>query len=122
MFAHPTLVYLAPIVVVAALLLAGSAAYARHAGGSARVVSAVVLLLLIPAADIAIALAQRVIAWAIPPRRLPRFEFTGPIPAEARTMVVVPTMLTSEPAVASLLEHLEVLALGNLDPSIHFAI
>ena len=121
-FAHPTLVYLAPIVVVAALLLAGSAAYGRHAGASARVVGAVVLLLMIPAADIAIALAHRVIAWAIPPRRLSRFEFTGPIPAEARTMVVVPTMLTSEASVASLLEHVEVLALGNLDPCIHFAI
>ena len=37
-------------------------------------------------------------------------------------MVVVPTLLTSVDAVAALLEHLEVLALGNLDPHIHFAI
>ncbi|OLC45204.1 MAG: carbohydrate-binding protein [Acidobacteria bacterium 13_1_40CM_65_14] len=121
-FAHPTLVYLAPIALVAALLLAGSAAYVRHAGGSARAIAAVVLLLLIPAADIAIALAQRVIAWAIPPRRLPRLEFAGRIPDQARTMVVVPTMLMSEASVAALLEHVEVLALGNLDPCIHFAI
>src|SRR3989442_11050159 len=33
-FAHPTLVYLAPIALVAALLLAGSPAYGRHPGGS----------------------------------------------------------------------------------------
>ena len=37
-------------------------------------------------------------------------------------MVVVPTLLTSVAGVAALLEHLEVLALGNLDPRIHFAI
>ena len=37
-------------------------------------------------------------------------------------MVVVPTLLTSAESVAALLEHIEVLALGNLDPRIHFAI
>ena len=37
-------------------------------------------------------------------------------------MVVVPAMLTSVAGVATLLEHLEVVALGNLDPRIHFAI
>jgi cyclic beta-1,2-glucan synthetase len=37
-------------------------------------------------------------------------------------MVVVPTLLTSVAGVAELLEHMEVLALGNADPRIHFAI
>ena len=37
-------------------------------------------------------------------------------------MVVVPTLLTTVASVAALLEHVEVLALGNLDPRIHFAI
>ena len=36
--------------------------------------------------------------------------------------MVVPTLLTSVPAVTGLIEHIEVLALGNLDPRIHFAI
>jgi cyclic beta-1,2-glucan glucanotransferase len=121
-FAHATLLYLGPIALMTAALLAGSAAYALREGASARVVAALVLLLLIPAADMAIALAQRVIAWAIPPRRLLRLDFSGGIPADARTMVVVPTMLTSTASVAALLEHVEVLALGNLDPRIHFAI
>ena len=121
-FAHATLLYLGPIAVMTAVLLTGSAAYARHEGASGRAVAALVLLLLIPAADVAIALAQRVIAWAIPPRRLPRLDFSDRIPDNARTMVVVPTMLTSTASVAALLEHVEVLALGNLDPHIHFAI
>jgi cyclic beta-1,2-glucan synthetase len=121
-FAHATLLYLGPIAVMTALLLTGSAVYARHEGASLRVLAALVLLLLIPAADIAIGLAQRVIAWAIPPRRLPRLDFSDRIPDDARTMVVVPTMLTSTASVAALLEHVEVLALGNLDPRIHFAI
>ncbi len=36
--------------------------------------------------------------------------------------MVVPTLLTSVEGVERLLEHLEVLALGNLDPHVHFAI
>ena len=36
-------------------------------------------------------------------------------------MVIVPTMLTSSAGVDTLLHHVEVLALGNLDPCIHFA-
>ena len=60
-----------------ALLLAASAAYAPARGRlAARSLVVALLLLLIPAADIAIALAQRVIAWAIPPRRLPRLDFS----------------------------------------------
>jgi cyclic beta-1,2-glucan synthetase len=37
-------------------------------------------------------------------------------------MVVIPTMLASEHGVQTLLEHLEVVAIGNIDPHIHFAI
>ncbi|OFV90071.1 MAG: carbohydrate-binding protein [Acidobacteria bacterium RIFCSPLOWO2_02_FULL_64_15] len=121
-FAHATLLYLGPIAAITALLLTGIAAYARHEGASARLLVALMLLLLVPAADIAIALAQRAIAWAIPPRRLPRLDFSDHVPEDARTMVVVPTMLTSTASVLELLEHVEVLALGNLDPRIHFAV
>ncbi|MBZ5559424.1 MAG: DUF3131 domain-containing protein [Acidobacteriia bacterium] len=120
--AHATSFYLGPIAIVTAALLVGAAAYARHEGAGVRVLTALALLLLIPAADIAIALAQRAVVWAIPPRRLPRLDFSERVPDNARTMVVVPTMLTSVGGVAALLEHVEVLALGNLDPRIHFAI
>ncbi|MGH7339721.1 MAG: GH36-type glycosyl hydrolase domain-containing protein, partial [Candidatus Rokuibacteriota bacterium] len=65
---------------------------------------------------------QRLSARWAPPRRLPRLDFSGGIPDNARTMVVIPTLLTSVRGVAELIEHVEVLALGNLDPRIHFAI
>ena len=80
------------------------------------------LLLLLPASDVAIAVVQRLSARFAPPRRLPRLDFLGGVPESARTMVVVPTLLTSVERVTELLEHLEVLALGNLDPRVHFAI
>src|SRR5258706_7452552 len=95
--AHTTLVYLAPIAIVTALLLAAGALYLRHEGASARTVAVTLLLLLFPAIDIVIALAHRVIAWGFPPRRMSRFDFTDRVqrvPNDARTVVVVPTLLT----------------------------
>ena len=121
-FAHATPLYLGAIAAATALLLAATLSYARHQGATVPAIAALVVLLLMPAADIAIAVAQRVVAWAIPPRRLSRLDFSDRIPESARTMVVVPTLLTNRDAVAALLEHVEVLALGNLDPHIHFAI
>jgi cyclic beta-1,2-glucan glucanotransferase len=120
--AHATLLYLGPIAALTAALLTAAAAYARLAGTAAPVVWVLLLFLIVPAADVAIALAQRFVAWAIPPHRLPRLDFSKHLPENTRTMVVVPTMLTSTASVAALLEHIEVLALGNLDPQIHFAI
>ena len=119
-FAHATAVYLGSIGLVTAFLLGLGLAYVRAQGGSHWAQAGVALLLLLPASEVAIALIQRLVAGLVPPRRLPRLEFQGGIPEHARTMVVVPTLLTSEPT--ELLEHLEVLALGNLDPRIHFAI
>src|SRR5262249_4032586 len=48
--------------------------------------------------------------------------FSGGIPAEYRTMIVVPTMLTNPESVADLLEGLEVRYLANRDANLHFAL
>jgi cyclic beta-1,2-glucan synthetase len=121
-FAHPTPFYLGPIAGMTLALVALADGYARREGASTSLAAVLGLLLLIPAADVAIALVQCVVTWAVPPRRLPRLDFSDRVADDARTMVVIPTMLTSIDSVTSLLEHVEVLALGNLDPQIHFAI
>ncbi|MDH4197408.1 MAG: DUF3131 domain-containing protein, partial [Candidatus Aminicenantes bacterium] len=122
LFAHVTAVYLGSIGLLTALLLGLGLAYLHDQRSSLWVGAAAALLLFLPASDVAIAFVQRMAARWAPPRRLPRLEFPAGIPDNARTMVVVPTLLTSVAAVARLIEHVEVLALGNLDPRIHFAI
>jgi len=119
---HPTGVYLGPIVALAGGLLAGVGAWVRSVDGSLPVLLVALALFAVPALDIAIAAVQRFSAWAVGPRRLPRLDLSGGVPAESRTMVVVPTLLASPEAVTALLAHLEVLACGNLDRHIHFAI
>ncbi len=84
--------------------------------------TAAALLALLPASELAVLLVQRIVAALVPPRRLPRLDFGEGIPENARTMVVVPVLLGSVGDVERLLAHLEVQALGNLDPRIHFAV
>ena len=122
LLAHPTVVYLGSIGVLTAALLAAVGLWMRLLDATGPAIAVTIALLLVPALDIAIAFVQRLLAWGFPPRRLPRLDLSDGVPADARTMVVVPTLLTSTEGVAELLEHLEVLAHGNLDPRIHFAV
>jgi cyclic beta-1,2-glucan synthetase len=121
-FAHATAAYLGAIGLATAALLAAGAAAARQAGASAWAQLGVALLLLVPASEVAIGLVQRAVARLVPPRRLPRLDLSGGVPEDGRTLVVVPTLLTGVQGVERQLEHLEVLAFGNLDPRVHFAI
>ena len=121
-FGDATGVYLGSIAIIAVLLAGLGAEYAGRHGASPWGELAVALLLLLPASDLAIALVQRVAARLAPPRRLPRLDFPDGIPPDERTMVIIPTLLSSVAEVQELLEHIEVLALANLDPHIHFAI
>ena len=81
-----------------------------------------VALLLIPVSEFAIGFVQKIVMWLVKPERLPRLELLGGVPDESRTMVVVPTLLTTVEGVEHLIEHLEVIAIANRDPHIHFAI
>jgi cyclic beta-1,2-glucan synthetase len=121
-FAHATSVYLGTIALFTAALVGAGTMYARRWHGSILEQVVVALLLLVPASQVAIAFTQRLAARFVPPRRLPRLDLTSGIPDDARTLVVVPTLLTSVKGVEQLVEHVEVLALGNVDPHVHFAI
>ncbi len=121
-FAHATAAYLGAIGLGTSLLAGLGLAYAREHGGSPWAQAGAALALLLPSSELAIAFVQRLAARLAPPRRLPRLDYSSGIPESARTMVVVPTLFANAADVEAQLEHLEVLALGNADPRIHFAI
>ena len=120
-FAYATLGYLGSLAAGTALLVSVAVAFAWLHGWRGAALALVALLTVIPASELSIQVLQRMISFFIPPRRLPRLELDE-VPASARTMVIVPTILDSVAGVNHLLEHVEVQALGNVDPNIHFAI
>ncbi len=80
------------------------------------------LLLLIPALTVSVSLVNWIVTLVIPPRVLPKMDFEDGIPAEYRTLVVVPSLLTSAAEVKSLLQQLELHFLRNQDPHLYFAL
>ena len=118
----PATFYFSLVVFITAVLAGYGARYVRTHGGSAAETVWTALLLLIPASEVAIVFIQRLVALFIRPRRLLRLNFDQGLPADARTMVIVPVLLTSVLEVEELLERLEVSALANSDARLHFAI
>ena len=81
-----------------------------------------VLLALIPASDLAISILNWGITHSFRPRLLPKLDLSKGVPAEARTIVVVPVILSDVASVEEIAEKLEITYLGNQDEHIHFAI
>ncbi|MFW6135524.1 MAG: glucoamylase family protein, partial [Chloroflexota bacterium] len=121
-FERATAVYLGTISLIVLLVLIGALAYARAAGASAFGLTAVAVLGFIPASVVGVNVVNTVISRTVPPRILPKFDFSDGIPHQYRTMAVVPSLLTSEDEVDLLLRQLEQHYLGNADPQLGFAL
>ena len=76
----------------------------------------------IPASDLAVALLNRFITAVVPPKLLPRLEWADGVPSDARTLVVVPTLLTCEADAEKQVEQIEVHYLANADGDVRFAL
>ncbi|WP_098424280.1 GH36-type glycosyl hydrolase domain-containing protein [Marinobacter sp. LV10R520-4] len=77
---------------------------------------------LIGGSALAVSLVNRVVTMFLPPRALPRLDFSKGIPDSERTMVVVPTLLDRTQEIDDLLEALEIRYLGNRDRNLFFAL
>src|ERR1051325_5388927 len=122
LFAHATPFYLGSLARLTALGVAAAVAVARAASARPSIWGWVGAVALIPASEIAVALMHRIVHRLVRPLPLTRMDLRDGVPETARTMVIVPTLISSVDGVRALVEHLEVQALGNTDPHIHFAL
>lgn len=121
---HPNLVYVGGITVggVAALLPVILAAMAAGPQGAATW-ALVLAVAFLPALDIAVSVMSQLVTWLLPPRVLPKLDFSvSGVPEPYRTAVVVPTLFPSVDAVNEALTNLEVQYLANKGPNLHFAV
>src|SRR6266566_2360973 len=114
--------YLATIAIVTAMILALPLLLASGGGMTVKGLLLLGLLAAVPASDLAIALINRVVMGLLGPRRLPRMELRNGIPEDLRTIVVMPTLLTTAGEVAEHIERLEVHYLANPDGDLRFAL
>ena len=80
------------------------------------------LLGVIPSMDLAVAIVNRVVTSGFGPMILPGLELHDGVTANLRTMVVVPTLLTTQAALEEQIERLEVHYLASREGDLHFAL
>ncbi len=120
--AQATSGYFGLIAVLTALVLSGPLFLTWRAGAGVPILILLGILALVPASDIAVALIHRLVTAVVPPRLLSKLELAHGVPADLRTMVVVPTLLTSHADIEESVERLQVHFLANPDGHLHFAL
>ena len=80
------------------------------------------VLLLFPASQAAIAVINWFVTLLITPVLLPKMDYSKGIPEERRTIVVIPTVLSSPGDVQGLLGSLEIRYLANRDDNLYFTL
>lgn len=78
--------------------------------------------LLIPVLTVATSLVNWLITLMIRPRNLPKLDFKDEIPDQFKTLVVIPTLITSCEDIDSLVHQLELHYLRNPEPGLLFAL
>jgi len=121
-YTHGTPVFLTAVTLGTGLGLGAAVVAAAWTGAPQSQWFWIGMLALVPASEFALSLLHRIVHRVARPVLLPRLDLRAGVPEAARTMVIVPTMISSEASVELLLEHLEVHALGNLDSHVHFAL
>jgi len=118
---HPHVVHFGGLALATAAALAAVLALTGPLSGGTLVL--VLLLALIPANHLAVHVVNDTITALLPPTILPKLDLQEHgIPADARTVVVVPTLFGSVAAVQDALAHLEVQFLANRKDRLHFAV
>jgi len=114
--------YLGTIFLLTAVMLIRPLLRAHELGISDWRLILLGLLAAVPASDLAIALINRAVTDLLGPRTMPRLELRDGIPQHFRTMVVIPTLLTSRETIKELVERLEIHYLANPDGDLQFAL
>ncbi|MGH8076116.1 MAG: cyclic beta 1-2 glucan synthetase, partial [Lysobacter sp.] len=118
----PLLVYTLPIALIVAFFTSALILMAGPIASGPGLLLLVGALCVIAFSELGVALVNWAATLLVKPRALPRLDYAKGIPATARTLVVVPTMIGSEQGVEELAEALEVRFLANRDRNLQFAL
>ena len=114
--------YIAGVALLSVIILAWPLVALARAGGGAWTLVALAVCGIVIAVEAAMALANTSITSRFGAKILPALELRDGVPAKLRTLVVVPTMLTSLETLAAHLERLEIHHLASVDGDLSFAL
>ena len=114
--------YVTSVLLVTAGVIALASLWFDEALPHTAILTALALIALIPFSDVATALVNRSIALNVGARPLPGLELLDGVPAASRTLIVVPTLLTSRAELREQIEHLEVHHLSGAGGEVYLAL
>ncbi len=114
--------YTGTIAILTALLLALPLSALADAGVSSATLFLLAWVALVPASDLALALVNRSVTNRFGATALPGLELRDGVPPSLRTLVVVPTLLSTRDEIEAQLERLEVHSLASPDDDLAFAL
>ena len=118
----PLMFYLAPVSLLT-LVFAGPLLASAHRD---RMPDLALLVLAVPClimvSRLAISLINWLVTFSLLPSVLPKMDYAHGIPDDARTLVVIPTLIANLADVDELVEGLEVRFLANRDSNLYFAL
>ena len=119
---HPLRIYLGAIFMLSFLicwlLIANALKEVLHSG----ILISVCIIALMTTTKLAVSLVDWLSTILAKPNLLPRMDYSKGIPDEAKTMVVIPTLITDISSIDQLVEGLEVRFLANRDVNLYFAL
>ena len=114
--------YVGSGVIVAAGLLAVPLSVAALGGLDWRWLLLLGILGFVPAIDLAVAVVNYLVTRGFRATLLPALELRGGVPADLRTLVAVPTLLTSLKEIEEQIGRLEIHYLASAQGDLHFAL
>ncbi len=114
--------YVSAVAVIAAAFLALALFGLARAEVGPVALSLLAALGAVPAIDLAVALVNRAVTVGLHATILPALELRKGVPAELRTLVAVPMLLTTPEAIEAQIERLEIHHLASPEGDLHFAL
>jgi cyclic beta-1,2-glucan synthetase len=114
--------YASAIAAVTLVMLAAALFVLAGSGLEASQLGMLAALGAIPAVDAAVALVNRAVSFGFHANLLPAMELADGVPSHLRTLVAVPTLLTTPDAIEEQIERLEIHHLASPEGNLHFAL
>ncbi|MDF2532935.1 MAG: glycosyl transferase, partial [Clostridia bacterium] len=115
-------IYISSIYLITGLLLLPLLYYIVQQHTSLLQLIMMTLILFIPINDVAVVLVNWVLTHTLQPDFLPKMELIDGIPEDAKSIVVIPTLLSNPNRVVQLIKNLEEYYLANREENLYFAL
>jgi len=119
---YPVKIYLGSIISLTALISYGLSVFIEESQISVGLQSLTIFLMILVTSQFSVSMINWLATIIVKPHHLPRLDLSKGIPDEARSLVIIPTMLTRLEKVEELCEALEVRYLANAMKNLHFAL